>query len=389
MGKDLKGKNLGKGITQRKDGRYQARFTNRFGERPTVYGDTLKEVKNALQLEKIADARENNVLNPNLTVDEWFNMWSSSYKEATIKTTTLIKNKRIYKNQIKPIIGKKKISTVTNLDVTKLMSDMSKKYTKGYIRDVHGILYDMFDQAYVNELCKKNPAYKTKYGGKQSKSIQVLSVQEQKDFFEACKDSFYYNAFVVQINTGLRIGELTGLCVQDIDLQNNIIHVNHNLVLIRKTNNAPSHYILSTPKTKSSIRDIPINSLCKKALTDQLNKRQNVTLQNEFKDLIFFTDKHFNPISQSTYHRHIESIVNKINSQKNNGQPLMKTFGSHCFRHTFATRCFEAGIQPKTVQSILGHSSLSMTMDLYTSVLKEKQLEDIEKFNILMNTLCS
>ena len=81
MGKDLKGKELGKGITQRKDGRYQARFTDRFGKRRTVYGKTLKDIKNELHNEIVEDYRLNNTINPNTTLDEWFDKWIRIYKQ--------------------------------------------------------------------------------------------------------------------------------------------------------------------------------------------------------------------------------------------------------------------------------------------------------------------
>lgn len=390
MGKDLKGKELGIGITQRKDGRYQARFTNRFGKRQTLYGKTLKEIKNLLHQETTNDIREENVKEANLTVNEWFDLWLRNYKMSVVKKTTLLKQKKEYNNQIKPILGNKILSEITSLDIVSLTSNMATKYTKGYVRDIHGLLYDLFETAYINDLCKKNPVRGTKCGGKPNKTIGALTTLEQVDFINASKDNFYYNAFIVQLNTGLRVGELFGLCIQDIDFDKEIIHIRHNLVMIRKDEETSGRLELSTPKTKSSIRDIPMNKICKEALLDQLEKRRSVVLSEEFNDLIFFTNKHFLPVSQPTYHRNISYVISNVNKTRMmNNQPLMENFGSHTFRHTFATRCFEAGIPPKTVQTLLGHSSLTMTMDIYTSVMKDKQVEDIQKFNVLMNSLCS
>lgn len=389
MGKDLKGKELGKGITQRKDGRYQARFTNRFGKRQTIYGKTLKEIKNALHEETIKDLREENVKNIKLTVDEWFEIWSKTYKETTIKKTTFAKNKRNYQHQIKPVIGNKKVSEVTSFDIVSLTSNMAKKYTKGFIRDVHGILYDMFEQAYINELCKKNPVYGTKFGGKPNRKIQALNIEDQSEFLKSSKDNFYYNAFVVQLNTGLRLGEIIGLCVEDIDLKNNMLHVRHNMIMVRKDGDIPSYLEISTPKTNAGIRDIPINKACRKALINQLEMRSNVIFPHKFHQLVFFSKDNFLPISRSTYYRNINSVVKKINIKRaKNNQPLIKQFGSHTFRHTFATRCFEAGIPPKTVQVLLGHASIQMTLDIYTSVMQDKRVEDLKKIDTLMDTLC-
>lgn len=391
MGKDLKGKNLGKGITQRKDGRYQARYTDRFGNRQTLYGKTLKEIKNLLHQETLKDIREENVKRANLTVDEWFKIWCRDYKETTIKKTTLLLNERDYKNQIKPVLGNKKVSEVLPIDIVSLINNMSKKYKKSYVKEIHGLLYDIFKTAHINELCKKNPVYGTKYGGKPSTTISALSIQDQLDFLSASKNTFYYDAYIVQLNTGLRIGELTGLCVDDIDLENNLLHIQHNLVMIRKgENNSSSYMELSTPKTKSGVRTIPMNALCRDALIRQLARRKNVVLKDEFKNLVFYTKRHHLPVSQSVYYSSMSRTIKKINKERQiHNQPLMTQFGPHTFRHTFATRCFEAGIQPKTVQAYLGHSSLQMTMDLYTSVMKEKQIEDMCKLDVLMNKMCS
>ena len=86
------------------------------------------------------------------------------------------------------------------------------------------------------------------------------------------------------------------------------------------------------------------------------------------------------------YNDAILKIINEINLAKDPLEEIEK-FSAHCFRHTFATRCFESWIQPKTVQSYLGHASLKMTMDLYTHVLDDKKKEEMNKFESLMDKL--
>ena len=92
---------------------------------------------------------------------------------------------------------------------------------------------------------------------------------------------------------------------------------------------------------------------------------------------MLFTTKFGTPLNSQLYLQAIGRIVDEINLTKD---PLdaMEKFSGHTFRHTFATRCFEAGIPPKTVQSYLGHASLQMTMDLYTSVLDKKKVDDMK-----------
>ena len=129
MGKDLKGKELGKGITQRKDGRYQARFTDRFGKRKCVYGVTLKEVKNALMSEVVEDYNKNNVADPNMTLDQWYKKWMRVYKEPVLKPTTLHHYKQTYESIIKPALGNMSINSITKLVVVDFFNDLMQKHT--------------------------------------------------------------------------------------------------------------------------------------------------------------------------------------------------------------------------------------------------------------------
>lgn len=101
-----------------------------------------------------------------------------------------------------------------------------------------------------------------------------------------------------------------------------------------------------------------------------------------FPDLLF-TTKYGTPLNSVLYSAAIHSIIAEINLTRDSLEEIEK-FSGHTFRHTFATRCFETGIQPKTVQTYLGHSSLSMTMDLYTSVMQQKKSDDIK---LLENTI--
>lgn len=145
---------------------------------------------------------------------------------------------------------------------------------------------------------------------------------------------------------------------------------------------------IGPPKTKSSIRRIPINKQCEIALKKQ-KLQYNVVIGRMtakpipgFEDLLF-TTKYGTPINSEIYSG---AIINQINLCRDNLEQ-MEYFSGHCFRHTFATRCFESGIQPKTVQMYLGHASLKMTMDLYTHVLDEHKREEMLKLDKTMETV--
>ena len=187
---------------------------------------------------------------------------------------------------------------------------------------------------------------------------------------------------MVAINTGLRPGELFALTEDDIDFEKNEIKVNKTLLYQKLDGDTQKEFHIDPPKTKSSYRTVPINSFCKEALQKQIILHKIICDNSpyrgklDFPDLLF-TTKYGTPLNSQLYLQAIGRIVDEINLTKD---PLdvMEKFSGHTFRHTFATRCFEAGIPPKTVQAYLGHASLQMTMDLYTSVLEKKKVDDMK-----------
>jgi integrase len=122
------------------------------------------------------------------------------------------------------------------------------------------------------------------------------------------------------------------------------------------------------------IKQIIQQSVIQKKTSNLHEKKKR---KEEFPDLLF-TTKFGTPLNSQLMSDAIKHIVEEINLTRDTLDEMEK-FGGHVFRHTFATRCFEAGIPPKTVQAYLGHASLQMTMDHYTSVLKEKEKDDMKK----------
>ena len=146
---------------------------------------------------------------------------------------------------------------------------------------------------------------------------------------------------------------------------------------------------LNPPKTRTSKRTVPISRQCEMALKKQYIQRNNVMARKSAKPLagfenLLFTTKFGTPICDQILIDAIRRIIDEINLCRDELEQF-EMFSPHCFRHTFATRCFEAGIQPKTVQTYLGHATLQMTMDLYTSVLENHKQEEMQKLESVLN----
>lgn len=379
MGKDLKGKELGIGITQRKNGTYQGRYKDRFGNSKTIYSKKLSELRKDLAV-KIAENETFVSVRETIKLDNWFNQWIKIYKEKSVRPNTLREYTHIYNKNISPFIGNRNINSLVKSDIQRIIT-LAHTNGYGYERQnkIKVILSDMMARALEDNLILKNPVLGSKVIDKKESKAKSLTLEEQNIFFEYCKNTFYDNMFNVAVNTGMRPGELFALTESDIDFENGFIDVNKTLVYQKYLTDTRKTFHLEEPKTKQSYRKVPINSVCKIYLERQIQQKAIVSSkrpkeQNDF----LFTTKYNTPINSVIYADAIHAVIREINLLRPSND-LFKNFSGHTFRHTFATRCFEHEIDPKVVQSYLGHASVKMTLDLYTHVTKEKSLNDIEK----------
>ena len=181
------------------------------------------------------------------------------------------------------------------------------------------------------------------------------------------------------MNTGLRPGELFALQLSDVDLEKGYIDVNKTLVYQKYLDDNCKTFHIEPPKTKQSYRKVPINSVCRIYLEKQFELKRVIASKRpkQQNDYLFVT-KFNTPLNSQIYSDSIKAVIRQINLTRSFDNQF-EVFSGHTFRHTFATRCFEAGVEAKVVQSYLGHASLKMTMDLYTHVTDEKSSLDIEK----------
>lgn len=379
MGKDLKGKELGAGLSQRKDGSYQGRFKNRFGKYEYKYNRNLTDLRKELAL-AIADNQNFLSVRDNITLDSWFSRWIDIYKKKSVRPNTLREYTYIYNKNISPYLGRRNINSLVKSDIQILIdkaADSNYKYERQ--NKIKCILSDMFSRAIEDELMVKNPAKGVKLRADKELKAFALTVEQQADFLEASRGTFYDNLFNVAVNTGLRPGELFALTLDDIHFDERYIDVNKTLVYQKYLDDDCKTFHIEPPKTKQSYRHVPMNSECRKYLERQLELKKVIKNKRpkEQNDYLFVT-KYNTRLNSQIYADSIRAIIKQINLTRSfdNEFPV---FSGHTLRHTFATRCFEAGVQPKVVQSYLGHATLQMTMNLYTHVTDKKASNDIER----------
>lgn len=369
MGKDLRGKELGVGISQRKDGYYVGRFTGKNGRKQKLF-KKIRECQKWIADEKYKDANLNTMHCKSITLDDWYTEWISVTKK-TIRGTTLSSYEITYNQYIKPYIGEKNICEITPFDCQKVMNAMGdKEYKSSSILKTKSVLKLMLESAVENELIDKNPCgKKTKSNvGTSSKAREALTLEEHKKLLEVVDEAGYADQYKFALQTGIRAGELIALQWDDIDFKRNII-------IIQRTahyRNHPGEWEFGDPKTGSGKRTIPLTKEAAMLLKKQKLKPRPDIISPCFQNLVFLS-KNGTPISNQSYDVILKRLCKKYNLPK---------ISMHILRHTFATRCIEAGMQPKTLQKILGHSNISMTMDLYVHVTedqKQKEIKEIEQ----------
>lgn len=311
IGKDLKGKELGSGIRQRKNETYSGRYTDRFGVRKEIYCKSLPELKRKLNTAIYDDSVGNNIVDNSITLSQWFESWMEIHKYKVIRNNTRSYYKHIFHKHIEPTLGKKKLKDVTQLNIKALLKELDIKGLKFETKNKVRIMFlDMFDKAMIDNYVLKNPCKGIKLVRDEENDIRVLTVEEQTEFFDCCKGTFYDNLYVVAVTTGLRQGEICALTWDDIDLKKKEISVTKTLLYQKLEGDSKKTFHLNPPKTKASKRIVPISKRCEIALKKQFVQRNNIMAKQSAKPLegfenLLFTTKFCTPICDQILYKNI------------------------------------------------------------------------------------
>jgi len=387
MGKNLKGKECGKGICQRKDGLYTARFVDKRGKRHEKYFSTVPEARNWLDDLRYADKHDSIAVLSEMTVDEWFEYWIENIVGDLAPNTRRNYRER-YARNVKPVIGTMRIVDVRPMHSKMVFNRMEPVYSGGTIRQAYIFMGTMFKAALMNGVITKHPMDGVRYTKpvRAVDDIKFLTVEEQQKFLEVAKRSHNYYQYALILETGLRTGELIGLTWDAIDWEKRTLTVNKTLEYRHSTKT----WRAGPPKTQNSYRTIPLTNRAYQILEmvrDGMRDRKTSALLNQsleyidrrtgkkanlvMRDLVFINWRTGEPAKNSSYDTHLYKLCDEAG---------IKRFCMHALRHTYATRAIESGMQPKVLQKLLGHASIKMTMDRYVHVTDDSMVSAVQQF---------
>lgn len=373
--KDNKGRVLKEGESQRKDGRYQYRWTDRRGERHILYAMDLKTLRD--KEDEVEEMRRGgiNVLSANMTVLELM------LKFAEIRKLSIRKNTRA---NAKCIISVLKEHPIADRDISSVTRSEGKMFVIGLYEDGYAYgtienfkvaLLQAFGSACEDKLIAENPFRFTlsKVIPKEEKEKAILTEEQYERLIDFCRENRrltkHLDEVIILHETGLRVSEFCGLTVDDVDLERNVVRVEHQLIYYA------GKLFIEAPKTKQGVRTIPMSAKAKEAfehmiaIRPRLDKEPVVDGYSGF----FQITPYGKPRRTPSVEANLKKIIMKYN--ESHPQDTLPLITPHSLRHMFCTRLVLSGMNLKAIQYIMGHKKMEMTLELYSHMNEKNAIK--------------
>lgn len=362
--KDSRGRVLRTGESQRKDGLYCYRYTDASKTRRSIYASTLEELRE--KEDDVAFLRRDNIsyTGGGITVNELLERYTALRRGVRHSTEV---GYQFVKNLVaKQPFGQRKIRDVRVSDAKLWFIDLFEQgYSYGSIASVRGVVKPAFQMAVADDILRKNPFdFRLDIIPNNTRKRIALTEQQQKDLLDFIAGDAVYSKYldmiVVMLGTGMRVSELCGLTISDLDFENRRIRVERQLV--KQTGGV---YHVEKTKTESGRRYIPMSDdVCRSLyniLADRPKCRQEVMVDGHTGFLLLGKD------GKPKVAHHISHVVQRLREKYNREHVIpMPLITPHVFRHTFCTNMANAGMDLKNLQYLMGHSDAGVTMNVYT-----------------------
>lgn len=394
------------GETETSSGGYEYRWTTRDGKRHSIYAPSLEKLRE-LEEQVVVDKHDGIKADAKmLTVNDCFKLWKEL--KRGIKDSTFKNYIYMYEMFVMPTFGKKRVTLVQRSDVKRFYNGLvdQKVLSISTVDNIHNVLHQVFQVAVDDNYIRQNPT------DRMLKELRVAHGHEvvkrkaltfaQQDLFinyirQEPKYRHWYPIFYIMVNTGMRVGEITGLRWKDVDLENGIISVNHTLTYYNHRDEIGTYYSMNTPKTEAGCREIPMIAGVREAFEMEREYQQTLGIVSVdridgYEDFVFLNDDgHIR--RQGNLNKAIKRILRDCNDkvlleQDLDTDPvLLPDFSCHTLRHSFATRLCESGINIKVIQDVLGHVDVSTTMNIYVDVMNDTKKSELASFDGYMERI--
>lgn len=390
----VKTKNLPKGVRYNK-GIYEAR---KMVKGKTIYLSHKDVEQLIVDFERAVEQAKNNTdyQFDLITLNEWFEEWFTTYKVPQIKETSIYPMKRSFTRTFGFYLGEERVNTLMPKNIQIAINAMHDHgIAISTIRDSLGRLRECMNAAVANRMIPSNPCISiaVPWEYKSTEEEIALTEEEQTLFLKALKVNWYRELFFFMFLTGVRVGEMGAVKWSDIDFNQKSIRIRRSLSCAY--NAGEKQMGLVTPKTACSDRTIPFMGEMEDILKTQKAKTMRLKMElgkrwrstGEFDDLVFVSTMG-SPCTRYIVDKEVKKVLKRVSEseamlavhEKRELQTLIRDFHPHSIRHTFATRCAERGIDVKVAQKLLGHSNITITLNIYTHVAEAKKMKEIEKF---------
>lgn len=347
---------------------YKDPITGRWKQKKKRGFKKLKDAKAAMaELENALNQREYAKINPKkMTLGSLLTNWLN-YKKMTIRKSTLQTYQYYIKSYIEPTLAKYQIADITPALLQLTYSQLVAEYSPATVKKTHAILYNALELATKWEYIPNNPATLVEPPKVSKPEIKVWDIETATKFlrFSASENERTHIAYVIAIMCGLRQGEILGLRWSDVDMKKKIMY-------IRQTLSHDGKRLENATKTAAGTRSVAFSDVVLQELIKhkKLQARERLRAGSAWQDNnLVVTTSVGTPLNPRSLLRSFKRIT------RNAGLPEIRF---HDLRHTHATALLSAGINPKIVSERLGHSSVEITLDVYSHLLPNMQSEAAE-----------
>lgn len=311
-----------------------------------------------------------------ITLNEYIETWLENYQKFKVKTTTYNRDQATYKSHIKYTIGGRKLTEIKAEDIQLLLNSEVDHFAPKTIEKTFSLLNKVYKYAIAIGDAAVNPCYGVVAPGTyvnkiKQKEIEEYTIQETNAIYTGVYDSYYNHnrlyknspAYILLLNTGLRLGEALALKWSMVDLENDLLNVRATLETVVTDNGRER--VLTMPKTKSSNRTVPLNKAAKDMLIELRKRNEDTGIDYDF----VICNSKGECCEANNFRRDFKRFCTRYG---------IKYKGLHALRHTFASRLFRNGADVVVVSKLLGHNNPTITQNIYIHILDEQKAKAIK-----------